>query len=517
MHTALSKFSAESAKKAMKATFEKTLLFILILMANFCHGEDKSVFVGLIIHNNNDALIPYFLDTISEMEYEKSSMKVRVVILNDNPDVYSKTAEWCKSFSDKYSAVSCEKSSLKPSEIKNCFLSESDGSEFLFITSSDVFMKPFTLRTLAQKNLPIIVPLLRPLPKPNDPHRNFYLSADEKGFFKDHPDYHHIAERKKLGTFKADCAHGAYLIQSKYAYKLEFDDGSPWDFIAFSNAARANRISQFICNEREFGFFIHQDNPPRDQLIPSLTRKVTRENVFEIASKFKQDNPLQAHIKDFPIDHYSLYSVEGDLYWVDEKWDWIKSYYIKKGLKWEPHIEQLFKKYVKAGDTVIDIGGHIGSHTITLSRCVGPQGTVHVFEPQAKMHTELLVNTALNHCNNINYYRVALGSENKETHIKTHKTNEGIACISQEGENISMKTLDSFNFSRVSLIKIDVEGYEIEALKGGLETIQRNKPVMIIEVFGGEENEKKLNFIRALGYDISHLEYDDYLCTPKQQ
>ena len=487
--------------------FAVTLFTILA-----CYADDKPLFMGLII-KDNDASVETFLNRIATLEYDKRSIRMRVDIVNKNPDIVKKVKEWCRAHANQYSHLTCEANNLPISTIKNSYLRE-ECCDWIVIASSDIFLNPFTLRSLIQKNLPIITPLLRPLPKANDPFRNFFLSATETGYYKDHPDYNDIAERKKTVTSTADCVHGIYIIRATEANKLNFEDGSPWDFIAFSNVARKNHILQFLCNEREFGHFIHTDGSSKKISLPWLDHKINRDWVLNISKGF-QDRDLKEYQASFPIELYTLYSVGDDLYWVDDKWDLIKSHYIKKGLVWEPHIVKLFKKYVKEGETVIDIGGHIGTHTILLSRLVGTKGKVHVFEPQTKLFTELAVNTNLNNCNNVIPHRVALGSKEGEAFIAHPCSfNEGMGQISHSGERVQVKTLDSFNLSDVSLIKIDIEGYEIEALKGAMATLQRNKPVMIVEVFSGPECATRLNFIRSLGYKVSHLQGDDYLCLP---
>jgi FkbM family methyltransferase len=492
-----------------------SLFLVLAIAFSSTYGEDKPLFMGLII-KDNVTTIDTFLNKIEGLEYDKSAIQLRLDIINHNPEIAKKVRLWCDSKRARYSSIECKINSLKPSAIKNSYLSENEGNEWIFITSSDVFLKSYALRWLTAKNLPVVAPMLRPLPKPNDPHRNFYLNATEYGYYKDHPDYYHVADRKKTGTFRADCVHSAYLISSNYAYKLNFEDGSAWDFISFSNTARNNKVPQFICNEREFGFFIHSDESVQDFPVQCLIRDVARSNIQKISSRHvQQDDPLKHYQESFPIENYSLYPVQEDLFWVDDKWEFVKSDYIKKGLEWEHHIQELFRQYVKEGDTVIDMGGHIGTHTIVLSRCVGPKGKVHVFEPQTKLFTELLVNITLNRCENVFPHRIALGSKEGVAYINhPNPINEGMAKISSSGEKVALKTLDSFNISNVSLIKIDIEGYEIEALKGALTTIQKNRPVLIIEVFKGPECAERLKFIKSLGYDITHLGGDDYLCVP---
>ena len=493
--------------------FNKIFIFLVMMIFSTCLAEDKPLFMGLII-KDNDASVLTFLKKIEKLDYDKSAIRLKINMFNDNPKIIKIVQKWCAWQEKRYNSINLETSKHNAAAVKNSFLYEDPDSEWIFITSSDVFLRPFTLRTLISKNLPIAAPLLRPLPIQYSSFRNFFLSASETGYYKEHPDYFDVIERKMVGTFRADCVHGAYLIRTDHAYKLNFEDGSPWDFIAFSNIARKNGVPQFICNEKEFGHYIHTEESPKELSFPWMNRQVSRAHIRELSKDF-HDNDLKIYQESFPIEIYSLYPVQDHVYWVDEKWDWIKSHYIKKGLVWEPHIEKLLKKYVKSGDTVIDIGGHIGTHTITLSRCVGASGKVHTFEPQTKLFVEMLVNTSLNDCTNVIPHRVALGSTEGMTCITLPcSTNEGIGVVAPYGEKVPLKTLDSFNISNISLMKIDIEGYEIEALKGAKETIQRNRPVIIVEVFSGPECIEKLNFIHNLGYEISHLGGDDYLCLP---
>ena len=493
--------------------FGKALLLLVVLTFSTCHAKDKSLFMGLII-KDNDASVTTFLKKIEELDYEKSAIRLKISVINDNPEVIKIVKEWCAGQEEKYDSVNFEISKSNPATVKNSFLYENPESEWIFITSSDVFLRPFTLRTLISKNLPIVAPLLRPLPLQYTSFRNFFLSATETGYYKENSEYADVVDRKKTGTFRADCVYGAYAIRTNYAYKLNFEDGSTWDFIAFSNTARKNGVPQFICNEKEFGHFIHIDGSQKELSFPWIDRQITSTYIQELSKSF-DDPQLQKYQESLPVDVYSLYPVQNDFYWIDEKWDWIKSHYLKKGLVWEPHIKKLFEKYVKAGDTAIDMGGHIGTHAIVLSRCVGPHGKVHTFEPQTKLFVEMLVNISLNNCKNIFPHRVALGAMEGEACIaQPCSTNEGMGRISSYGEKVTVKTLDSFNFSNVSLMKIDIEGYEIEALNGAKETIQQNKPVLIIEVFDGPQTSEKLDFIRNLGYEISPLGGEDYLCLP---
>ncbi len=479
-----------------------------------CFGKDQSLFMGLVI-KDNDASVSTFLNQIDLLEYDKREIRLQMDILNKNPDVIARVRGWCSDHQKQYGSLACEVSTQEVAALENEYLRKGKESELVFIASSEVFLHPFSLRLLAAKDVPIIAPLLRPLPYAWSHKRNVFLNATESGYYKDHPDYENIAQRKKVGTFRAACVQHVYLIQARYASRLSFKDGSPYDFMAFGNVARKNQIPQFICNEREFGFYINSVEPQKELELSCLQHHITRETVLNISTPFHDDVAIKEYQEYFPIENYAIFQIEEDHFWVDDPWDWKKSNIIKQGIVWEGYNIELFKKYVNEGDTVIDLGGHIGTHTIALSKLVGPSGTVHTFEPQVKIFTELLVNTYLNGCDNVTPHHAAVGASEGQTFMmRPNQTNEGMTKIGSRGEPVSMKTVDSFNIKNVSLIKIDIEGYELEALKGALETVKRDRPVLIIEVFKDARFDEKMDFIKGLGYVVSHTSANDYLCLP---
>ncbi len=122
----------------------------------------------------------------------------------------------------------------------------------------DNFIAPYTLKSLIEKNKPIIAPLLHSLPEAHDVYSNFFADVDNNGYYKDHPDFFKISNREVVGTFKVPVVHHVYLIKSEVIDKLTYiDESSDWEFIVFSRSARHQQIPQYICNERDFGSFIH--------------------------------------------------------------------------------------------------------------------------------------------------------------------------------------------------------------------------------------------------------------------
>jgi FkbM family methyltransferase len=141
----------------------------------------------------------------------------------------------------------------------------------------------------------------------------------------------------------------------------------------------------------------------------------------------------------------------------------------------------------------------------------------------------------LNGHDNITAYNIALSDEVnvlKMENLQYHSErdinigNAHLDACYDNGYNlVNVNTLDSFNFENVSVLKIDVQGYEPKVLDGAKETILKNKPVIFIEVEApqlfiyGWKEEDIFNRLEALGYkyekviDAPHLV--DYVSTPK--
>lgn len=509
----------------------------------------KKIFMGVFI-DQHDRIIPFFLRSIERLDYPKKAIHLQLNVNNDSEEIRQLIAEWIATHKTDYQSVVCVDSTeqfkgkttlvernREIAQIKDSFLKSSKRCDYCFITSSEVLLEPYTITYLLEKKKPVIAPMLRPQPTPGDPFRNFFGDVTENGYYKHHSDYELIANRKKIGTFKVPCVHAACLIEKSQLDRLSFTKHfRDWDFVAFSNSARENNIEQYVTNEREFGFLLHlKGEPTIDELkkfeYVHSEAEVTPGLLNTLLSDYFSENPsLITFQSQFNFDNYTLFRIENqDLYYVDDVHDYIKEYVLKQGWRWEEQIHERFKKYVKPGSVALDIGAHIGTHTLNLSRLVGPEGLVHAFEPQVKMFTELAINMHLNKCENVVLHPCALGHEEKWITMWTPPeewtkrfgpdlVNEGHGTVKEllgdESERAQMKKLDSLELNNLSFIKMDVEGFEMEVIAGGIETIKRNKPVMIVEIFQGPERQNKIQTVDDLGYVHTSLGGDDLLFIP---
>ena len=192
---------------------------------------------------------------------------------------------------------------------------------------------------------------------------------------------------------------------------------------------------------------------------------------------------MKRYLAEFPADQYQAIQVpETGVVYLDDIRDSIKDQ-LRTGEPWEEKIALLMAKHVRPGSTVIDVGAHIGTHTLRLARLVGEHGRVYAFEPQKKIFRELTVNIAANHLCNVVPLRYAVGDqEGLITMNPATPGNEGGTAIGAGGDQAELRTLDSFGFRDVSLIKIDVEDFEDEVLAGARQTITAQHPFLIVEI-----------------------------------
>lgn len=167
----------------------------------------------------------------------------------------------------------------------------------------------------------------------------------------------------------------------------------------------------------------------------------------------------------------------------------------------------LFRHFVRAGDTVAEAGANIGTLTLPLAGLVGAQGRVLAFEAQRSIHAILSANLLLNGHRHVWAERVALGARAgtikvPELDISRAENFGGVSVGGGEGEDCPVRTLDSYDLPSLKLIKIDVEGAESEVIDGARDTILRTRPLLYVENDRREKSAALITRILDLGYRL---------------
>lgn len=182
--------------------------------------------------------------------------------------------------------------------------------------------------------------------------------------------------------------------------------------------------------------------------------------------------------------------VNGHKLFVD-RYDMVVSQELIQSHKWEEYETKVFKKYLKKGDVVLDIGAHIGYYTLLAASIVGDTGKVYAFEPNTKNFSLLKKSVEENNFKNVILINKAVAEVSGEVTLFIDKKNTGDHRVydtkdDRETTKISSISLDDFfkkESKKINVIKMDIQGSEAGAFKGGRELIKKNSEIKIFTEF----------------------------------
>jgi FkbM family methyltransferase len=154
----------------------------------------------------------------------------------------------------------------------------------------------------------------------------------------------------------------------------------------------------------------------------------------------------------------------------------------------------VFRKIVKPGMSVVDIGAHVGYYTLLAARLVGPDGRVYAFEPNPEVYEILVRNIEVNGYHGI-VRTIPKAVSNRRRIVKLYiaweDSGEASLYLSKSAGKryveVETLVLDEFlaaeGWPKVGLVKVDVEGAELEVLEGMRETARRSEDLKLIVEF----------------------------------
>lgn len=189
---------------------------------------------------------------------------------------------------------------------------------------------------------------------------------------------------------------------------------------------------------------------------------------------------------------------------------------------WDQPIKSLMTAVLRPGDHFLDLGANIGYFTLLASQLVGPAGTVVAVEPSIRALRKLTNHVWLNECANVLVVSCAAGSERSQTRISlaTESNIGGSALASgstplQRSEPVWVAPIDDVlggGAFHPRLIKVDVEGYELAALRGIQRLLEADHPCIVCEVTEeflrrfGHSAAELVSYLEGLGYQPYALE-----------
>ena len=157
----------------------------------------------------------------------------------------------------------------------------------------------------------------------------------------------------------------------------------------------------------------------------------------------------------------------------------------------EPVETELFKNKIKNGDIVVDIGANIGYFTLLMAKLVGNNGKTFSFEPEPKNFTILSKNVIINNYKNVVLEKKGVSDYNGTSKFFLSSENTGMHSlhkVDNKGKEIDIDVIKLDDYfiieglvDRISMIKIDVEGAELQVLNGMTKILKNGKLKLLIE------------------------------------
>lgn len=175
-----------------------------------------------------------------------------------------------------------------------------------------------------------------------------------------------------------------------------------------------------------------------------------------------------------------------------------------------------FRKYLKRGSVVIDVGASWGVHTLYTSKLVGQEGKIIAIEPCPRAFKELKWHLERNHCLNVISLDYAASDEGNTITLFSDAVSDKFFIKSDTAlsnfnkEVIPAKKLDTIagelSLQRVDLIKIDVEGAEDKVLRGAESVISEFRPYLLIELHDPENDVSVAAWLIERQYVLKRLD-----------
>jgi len=209
------------------------------------------------------------------------------------------------------------------------------------------------------------------------------------------------------------------------------------------------------------------------------------------------------------VIHFGLHGKSVQMYLPDDN-DHITKQIKQAGVFYELKMLEDIRGRITPDSVIIDIGANIGNHTVYFGLFCN-RARVFSFEPNPDAVAILNTNVEINNLSNsVTVFPMALGSEfGRGEIILPCEGNQGMAKVEKSAiGNIQIKTLDSLlldRLDRCDVIKIDVEGMELEVLKGSEEILRRFKPMLYIECATEAEHSAVSEYLARFGYQSKQV------------
>lgn len=190
----------------------------------------------------------------------------------------------------------------------------------------------------------------------------------------------------------------------------------------------------------------------------------------------------------------------------------------------EPVVQEILAKRLRPGMVFYDLGANIGLFSLLAARIVGENGRVFSFEPDAEVAARLRRNVARNNFTNITVVEAGLWSSSGNVNFVAadssspdRGTGQFIDGESQNGTPTRCVSLDDFMASAPppDAIKCDIEGAEVEALRGAGKLLRASHPWILCETHSEPNDRAARELLQGFGYSVESVDSSHILALPQ--
>jgi FkbM family methyltransferase len=182
----------------------------------------------------------------------------------------------------------------------------------------------------------------------------------------------------------------------------------------------------------------------------------------------------------------------------------------------EKEIQKSFKKHVKKGYVVYDVGSNVGFYALLASPLVGLKGKVYAFEPVPKIFDRLTKHISINNLKNVEANQLAISDKSGRVAFKEGQDTSTGRMAETGDMEVDALSLDDFvarrNAPLPDFVKIDVEGHELNVLRGMSKILDSKKDIVIV-LEADEDRSEVVDFLKGKGYALSRLDSANMIAT----
>lgn len=176
---------------------------------------------------------------------------------------------------------------------------------------------------------------------------------------------------------------------------------------------------------------------------------------------------------------------------------------------YELRIQRVLRRHLRRGETFYDVGANAGFFMLVAARIVGPQGRCVAFDPSPENHASVVEQLGLNRLSNCQAACTAIGARDGTAVLSSEfpgasTAHLGKSAVGELQSEVTVTTLDAARaqFGEPDFIKMDIEGAEVDALRGARRVLAETRPNWLIELHGAECQRSVEQILSGAGYEF---------------